>query len=226
MVLLAPDDLPPGGANTLAANVDEMRERFRDWDPRISKMLAHCKSVHKWRLCIRPSLNPSWSHPSAAFTVLGDAAHATLPYLASGAGMGLEDAHVLGLCLSRVRGKSKGEKERALRVYERCRRGRTERVVRRSSLQQTWNHLSDGELQRHRDHLYAAFGAFEGRGRVTQEQFAEMGLQPETDPLPWRWGGVAGWLLTYDCEADVERKFIELAEMDRRESSSLGRSHL
>jgi 2-polyprenyl-6-methoxyphenol hydroxylase-like FAD-dependent oxidoreductase len=26
----------------------------------------------------------SWSHPSGAFTLLGDAVHATLPYLASG----------------------------------------------------------------------------------------------------------------------------------------------
>lgn len=50
---------------------------------RIGKVLAHCKSVQKWKLCIRHEL-PKWNHPSGTFTMLGDAVHATLPYLASG----------------------------------------------------------------------------------------------------------------------------------------------
>ncbi|PQE20597.1 FAD dependent oxidoreductase protein [Rutstroemia sp. NJR-2017a BBW] len=82
MVLLVPDNMP-AGATTLEGNVEEMRALFRDWDPRISKLLGLCKSVYKWRLCIRP--NPeTWSHPSGHFTMLGDAAHASLPYLAAG----------------------------------------------------------------------------------------------------------------------------------------------
>src|SRR6478735_9902107 len=105
MVLLVPDDMP-AGANTVAGNVEEMCALYKDWDPRIPKLLALCDSVFKWRLCIRPNLNPTWSHESGAFTILGDAAHATLPYLASGAGMSLEDGHVLGLCLGRLSGKS------------------------------------------------------------------------------------------------------------------------
>ena len=42
-----------------------------------------CESVYKWRLCIRLGMD-NWSHPSGTFTMLGDAVHATLPYLASG----------------------------------------------------------------------------------------------------------------------------------------------
>ncbi|ORX91360.1 hypothetical protein BCR34DRAFT_650166, partial [Clohesyomyces aquaticus] len=61
MVLLVPDDMP-AGASTLAGNVEEMRALFKDWDPRIPKLLALCKSVYKWRLCIRPGLDPTWSH--------------------------------------------------------------------------------------------------------------------------------------------------------------------
>lgn len=34
MVLLVPDDMPRDGASTLEGNVGEMRELFRDWDPR------------------------------------------------------------------------------------------------------------------------------------------------------------------------------------------------
>ncbi|KAF3001820.1 hypothetical protein E8E13_003353 [Curvularia kusanoi] len=133
MVLLVPDDMP-AGATTLAGNVSEMRALYRNWDPRIPKLLALCKQVSKWRLTIRPSLDPSWSHHSAALTVLGDAAHATLPYLASGAGMSIEDGHVLGLCLDAVTRKSTSEKGKALAVYERCRRERTERVVARDEV--------------------------------------------------------------------------------------------
>nr|OQO28035.1 hypothetical protein B0A51_02836 [Rachicladosporium sp. CCFEE 5018] len=100
MVLLVPDDMP-AGANTLAGNVDEMRALYEGWDPRIPKLLNLCESVCKWRLCIRPGME-TWSHPSGAFTLLGDAVHATLPYLASGAGMALEDAAVLGELFGRM----------------------------------------------------------------------------------------------------------------------------
>ncbi|KAF2836188.1 FAD binding domain-containing protein [Patellaria atrata CBS 101060] len=197
MVLLVPDDIPPDGPSTLAGNVDEMRALFADWDPRIPKLLALCESVHKWRLCIRPALEPSWSHPSGAFTLLGDAVHATLPYLASGAGMSLEDAEVLGLCLARVERKEVAGKRRALRVYEECRRTRTERVVEAGNRQQTLYHLHDGEEQQRRDVAYAAFQQGGKRAR-------EMGFEEGDDPFPWRWGGCGEWLLRYRCEPHVE----------------------
>ena len=104
MVLLVPDDMP-AGATTLEGNVEEMRALYKDWDPRygnpphffpggqmmqplstrrrIPKLLSMCESVYKWKLCIRQGMD-SWSHPSGSFTMLGDAVHATLPYLASG----------------------------------------------------------------------------------------------------------------------------------------------
>lgn len=208
MVLLVPDDMP-ADANTLAGNVEEMRARYRDWDPRIPKLLALCQSVAKWRLMIRPGLNPSWSHESAAFTILGDAAHATLPYLASGAGMSLEDAHVLGLCLARLTSTSTAGKQRALAVYERCRRDRTERVVRRGTRQQHLYHVHDGLEQQERDAMLRDFGRLEGRGRLGQAQFEEAGLRVGDDPLAWRWGGVGDWLLRYVCEEDVERRWEE-----------------
>jgi len=199
MVLLVPDDMP-AGASTLAGNVEEMRALYKDWDPRIPKLLNLCESVYKWRLCIRPGLEPSWSHPSGAFTTLGDAVHATLPYLASGAGMSLEDGHVLGLCLSRLTSKDPAEKKKALAIYEECRRSRTERVVQRGNLQQHLYHVHDGPEQRERDELLRAFGERENGGVSP----IPVELEDGKDPLPWRWGGVGKWLLTYDCEKDVE----------------------
>jgi salicylate hydroxylase len=34
MVLLVPDDMPEDGPSTLAGQVDEMQDLFKDWDPR------------------------------------------------------------------------------------------------------------------------------------------------------------------------------------------------
>lgn len=204
MVLLVPDDLP-AGANTLEGNIEEMRAHFADWDPRIPKLLSLCDSVLKWRLMIRPGLEPTWSHPSGAFTMLGDAVHATLPYLASGAGMALEDAGVLGLCLGRI--KTREERTKALKIYEACRRERTEEVVRRGTYNQWIYHLEDGEEQRARDDQ---FKIFEEKDRHwMQEKDPSLPAVQETgeDPFPWRYHGVGRWLLTYDMWKDIEAKW-------------------
>ncbi|KAF2682318.1 FAD/NAD(P)-binding domain-containing protein [Lentithecium fluviatile CBS 122367] len=226
MVLLVPDDMP-AGASTLAGDVEEMRALYKDWDPRIPKLLALCESVCKWRLCIRPNLNPTWSHENGAFTMLGDAAHATLPYLASGAGMSLEDGHVLGLCLGRMAGISDAEKRKALEVYERCRRGRTEKVVARGNLQQHLYHIHDGPERDERDRLLRRFSYFNGKGRVGRGDLAERGLEQGSDPFPWRWQGVGEWLLTYECEQDVEKRWAEVeAELGKAGREAAGRRQI
>ena len=216
MVLLVPDDLPPE-TSTLPGNPSEMRSLFSTWDPLIPKLLSLCTSVFKWRLTTRPQPEPSWSHPSATFTLLGDAAHATLPYLASGAGMSIEDGCVLGLCLKGVKSRCVKERERALRVYERCRRERTARVVERGNVQQGLYHLGDGHEREERDRLLRLFGGLEGEGR-----FEEVGVKEGMDPLAWRWGGVGRWLLTYDCEGDVERRTREVEAEEKAEGKEGG----
>jgi salicylate hydroxylase len=81
---------------------------------------------------IRPDLDPTLSHEPAAFTILGDAMHATHPYLASDAGMAIEDVNVLGLCLEKRR-QNFLTKRKTLDIYGRCRRERIERVVSRAN---------------------------------------------------------------------------------------------
>lgn len=185
MVLLVPDDMPLGGANTLEGNVEEMRALYKNWDPRIPKLLKLCESVYKWRLQIRVGME-SWSHPSGAFTMLGDAVHATLPYLASGAGMCLEDAAVLGELFSRAPNpKDPQVKKDLLAIYETCRKERTEMVVKRGNLQQHLYHLHDGPEQQERD-----------RKIVAKEQ---------GEALAWRDSGLAPKLLGYQVEKDVSQ---------------------
>ncbi|EQB55920.1 FAD binding domain-containing protein [Colletotrichum gloeosporioides Cg-14] len=207
MVLLVPDDMPVDGGNTLKGNIEEMRAHYDGWDPRISKMLLMCDEVLKWRLCIRPGLDPTWSHPSGAFTMLGDAVHATLPYLASGAGMALEDGGVLGLCLARLTDKSAAGKKQALKIYEDCRRERTEKVVRRGTYNQWMYHLHDGEEQVDRDAKFTQFGEMDDKWLSGESPVLPESQETGEDPLPWRYHGVGRWLLTYDMWKDIESKW-------------------
>ncbi|KAI0482030.1 FAD/NAD(P)-binding domain-containing protein [Xylariaceae sp. FL0804] len=216
MVLLVPDDMPTTSM-TLDGNVEEMQALYRDWDPRIPKILKLCQSVQKWKLCIRPTLE-KWTHDSGSFTLLGDAVHATLPYLASGCGMALEDAAALGLCLGRMTDKSSSQKLRALKLYEECRRERTEKVVERGSYQQHMYHIHDGQEQQERDGRFKAFEKIDGAWLMEPKLPSGTQLDSGDDPLPWRFHGIGSWLLTYDVGNDVDCRWAQLTGEDNRSS--------
>lgn len=78
--------------------------------------------------CYRYALNnrpPVTNWSSSRATLLGDAAHPTLPYLASGAVMAIEDSAVLTRCLS----EQLDDVPAALQRYQRHRPPRTARIV-------------------------------------------------------------------------------------------------
>lgn len=79
IVLICPDNLPEL-INMAKADLQEMRDFFRDWDPRLKLLLGLVRETSKWRLQNSVEM-ATWSHESANFTLLGDACHATLPYL-------------------------------------------------------------------------------------------------------------------------------------------------
>lgn len=47
-LLLVPNDMPEGGTSILQGTIEETRALFSDWDLRILKLLALCRSVSKW----------------------------------------------------------------------------------------------------------------------------------------------------------------------------------
>ena len=79
VVLCCPDDLPEQ-VSVAKANVQEMRELFTGWDPQLRALLELVQEISKWRLQHSHEME-AWNHPSGKFTLLGDACHATLPYL-------------------------------------------------------------------------------------------------------------------------------------------------
>jgi salicylate hydroxylase len=91
--------------------------------------------------------------------------------------------------------------------------------VSRGNQQQYLYHVHDGVDQQERDRQLRAFGEFNGKGKISREQYEAKGLKVEDDPLAWRWGGVGSWLLTYVCEDDVDRRWREV-EMEVRGGNS------
>ena len=90
---------------------------------------------------------------SGRVTLLGDAAHAMLPFLAQGAAQSVEDAEALAECLG---GASAASVETALTRYEELRRPRANQVLLGSRGRELRNHLPDGPEQEKRDAELAA----------------------------------------------------------------------
>ena len=107
------------------ADRDEVLERFPApaWAPAARQMLAAPDHWQKWALYDRTPLT-RWGR--GPVTLLGDAAHPMLPFLAQGAAMAIEDAAVLACELVR----SPGDRATGLRNYEAARALRTARVQR------------------------------------------------------------------------------------------------
>jgi salicylate hydroxylase len=97
--------------------------RPRAWHHQARGLLATADRWLKWALYDLAPL-PYWS--KGPVTLLGDAAHPMLPFLAQGAAMAIEDAAVLANML----GQMPDAPEAALRAYERARLSRTARVQR------------------------------------------------------------------------------------------------
>ena len=120
---------------TLKFPWEELRADFEGWHPDILKVidLADRDQCYRWALYRRPTIE-NWS--TARATLLGDAAHATLPYLAQGAAMAIEDGAVLTRALCQC-----SEIGEALDLYQRNRAARTARVVEASNINRRIFHL-------------------------------------------------------------------------------------
>ena len=115
---------------------DELKHDFEGWHSDIQELIDHADrdSLFKWALYDRPPMN-TWG--KGRVTLLGDACHPTLPFMAQGAAMAIEDAAVLAACF-----KQASEIETMLRRYEDLRRERTAGVQLGSRRNATVFHLS------------------------------------------------------------------------------------
>ncbi|KAJ7196198.1 FAD/NAD(P)-binding domain-containing protein [Mycena pura] len=104
---------------------------FADYHPRFRRLLELAKDVHVWQMRVVPPLQ-TWVNGRVC--IMGDAAHASLPTLGQGFGMGLEDAVALGTLLPKATPLSRVESR--LGAYEKLRKERAEFVAKESFEQQ------------------------------------------------------------------------------------------
>ena len=100
---------------------EELRDRFKDARPEVQALLDKIDAWKMWVLCDREPVK-IWS--KGKVTLLGDAAHPMLQYLAAGAGMAIEDSVVLADLLE----KNDSDIEKTFIDYQDARYLRTGRV--------------------------------------------------------------------------------------------------
>jgi 2-polyprenyl-6-methoxyphenol hydroxylase-like FAD-dependent oxidoreductase len=135
VVAIVNDDWREPGWNTPGAT-RELLDRFAaaHWHASAREFLTASEHWQKWALFDCAPLT-TWGQ--GPVTLVGDAAHPMLPYLAQGAAMAIEDAAVLAACLARNR----DDASTALRRYEASRLPRTRRVQRDAHRNGTVYHM-------------------------------------------------------------------------------------
>jgi salicylate hydroxylase len=110
---------------TLRDDAITLRVAFERFSPRVRGWLDRVEDPWLWGL-FRHKVAETWVRPmgQGGVAILGDAAHPTLPFLAQGASMGLEDAWVLASALA-----THDSAAAALVAYQSARKPRTSRIV-------------------------------------------------------------------------------------------------
>jgi salicylate hydroxylase len=155
---------------TTPGTPDELRADFAGWHADIHLMIDAIATPFKWALMGRAPM-PQWSIGRAS--LLGDACHPTLPFLAQGAVMALEDAFILARALDACR----DDLAAGLVRYETARKARTARIVQGSA---------ENVRRFHNPALAEARGAQE----YVDREWAEERVKQRYE-----------WLFTYDVNA-------------------------
>src|SRR5262247_2939727 len=125
--------------------VAEALATFEGWHPTVRAIIGGADETFLWALFDRLPL-ARWS--VGRVTLLGDACHAMLPFMAQGAAQAIEDGATLAGCLSQVDAR---EVPAALQRYESLRLPRASRIQGLSAGNKTRFHIPDGPAQEERD---------------------------------------------------------------------------
>ncbi len=155
------------------AQKDELLTSFENWYEVPIRFIEATEQPFVTALYDRDPLD-NWVKGHIA--VMGDAAHAMLPYHAQGAGQSIEDAWVLARLLEKNDGGSAG----ALRRFEALRKDRADRMIQHSRDAERWYHLDDADDVERRN---ARFRRYNDEASFTPQQ---------------------NWLYSYDAEKAVE----------------------
>ncbi|KAK2035313.1 FAD binding domain-containing protein [Colletotrichum zoysiae] len=170
----------------------EMRAEFQGWDSQLTKIIDLVDATVKWPLMAGTHLE-NWVADSGRLVILGDAAHAMLPYMSQGAAMAVEDGAALAVALCSI--SSREQLRSALEIFQKERKTRTSMMQEASMVNALLLHFKDGPEQRARD------AAMEPEVQGRQFVFSP---NQWSDPL------TQSWTYAYDAEEVM----LELCERE------------
>ena len=136
------------GAHNELARPDEVLPLFSHYCEKPTKLMRTPKEFRRWMLLYRQPVG-NWTR--GRVTLLGDAAHFMLQYMAQGAAMAMEDA----VCLGRCADQADGEFPSAFREYQEMRLVRATRVqISANELVGMIFHVPDGLEREVRNDIY------------------------------------------------------------------------
>ncbi|RHZ58557.1 hypothetical protein CDV55_105320 [Aspergillus turcosus] len=198
MVLSHPDTSDPAMWDVRTA-LQDMKAEFEGWDPVLTKIIGMVEKTIKWPL-VSGSLLNRWMR--GKLVILGDAAHAMLPYMSQGAAMAVEDGVALARSLSHM--QSPEQLSEALAIFEKVRVVRAGQMQEASLLNgQLW-HFADGPLQEARDAAMA---------REVE------GLPFSHSPNQWSDPATQMWCYGYETEREIDRAWTEREAVAERVES-------
>ncbi|KAG0650132.1 FAD-dependent monooxygenase 4 [Hyphodiscus hymeniophilus] len=171
--------------------IQDMRNSFEDWDPQLVKVIHMIDKALKWPLISGTPLT-TWTAPSGRVIMLGDAAHAMVPYMSQGAAMAVEDGAAIGEVLNFI--QSRDQLPLALEVFEQVRMKRSYQMQEASLLNGRLWHFADGPEQRARDKAT--------RAEVEGRHFFSSANQWSDPVTQW-------WAYGYDAEEEVAKAWNE-----------------
>ena len=189
------------------ATATEVKKAFLGWNPMyvlrtyltwigsdesyhrsVDKLLSFLpEDVERWRLIDLPPIN-DWIHPSNKLMFLGDSIHATLPYLAQGAAMAIEDASAIGTCLSHL--ENIEQLPELLKLYHRTRMNRVHTIQRGSWTNRFFIHMRKGPMLDMRTQVFAA-GDYNGSPNLMANTL------------------FTNWLYSYDVVTETEKEWAK-----------------
>ncbi|KAE8415988.1 hypothetical protein BDV36DRAFT_214074 [Aspergillus pseudocaelatus] len=188
MVLSHPDTSDPATWDVQTA-LQAMKIEFLGWDPVLTKIIGMVEKTIKWPL-VSGSLLNRWTR--GKLVILGDAAHAMLPYMSQGAAMAVEDGVALARSISYM--QSQEQLTEALAIFEKVRILRAGQMQEASLLNgQLW-HFADGPMQEARD--------------AAMEPEVE-GLSFSHSPNQWSDPATQMWCYGYEAEREIDQAWAE-----------------
>lgn len=195
-------------------DVEEIKRLLEGWCPIVRKIANLIERADTWTLAEVPTLERYVSENGKSM-LIGDAAHAVLPYANQGGVMAVEDAAAMAEFFLGM--KSKEDLPRVMKAWEEFRRPRWERIRRIAHGNADMTTLPDGKMQVERDKQWATMAMawttqmkeMGDENLAEQIQSIRADIELETDD--YRSAGTRMYVNGYDVLGEARKAVGELA---------------